>query len=82
MLDSATKDGLYIQLSTQKDKRKGAKCRNPREKVVIPGYSLETAKRFDNKSIVYRNLGLNFIDEVDCGVKTTSQVFVKVPMMQ
>ncbi len=28
-----------------------------------PGYSLETAKRFDNKSIAYRNLGLNVTDK-------------------
>jgi len=59
VLDSATKDGLNIQLSAQKGKRKGAKCRNP----LFPGYSLETAKRFDNKSIAFRSLGLIVIGE-------------------
>ena len=47
-----------------------------------PGYSLETAKRFDNKSIAYRNLGLIVIDEGDCIIKPTLPVFEKVPMMQ
>jgi hypothetical protein len=42
-----------------------------------PGYSLETAKGFDNKSIAYRNL-----DDVDCSIKPTLPVFEKVPMMQ
>jgi hypothetical protein len=63
MLDSATKDGLNIQLSSQKDKRKGAKCRNPTKRSLFPGYSLETAKRFDNKSIAFRSLGLIVIGE-------------------
>ncbi len=82
MLDSATKDGLDIQLSAQKDKRKGAKCRNPSKRSLFPSYSLETAKRFDNKSIAYRNLGLIVIDEGDGSIKPTSHVFEKVPMMQ
>ena len=82
MLDSATKDGLNIQLSAQKDKRKGAKCRNPSKRSLFPGYSLETAKRFDNKSIAYRNLGLIVIGEGDCSIKPTLPVFEKVPMMQ
>lgn len=47
-----------------------------------PGYSFETAKRFDNKSIAYRNLGLIVIDEGDGSIKLTSHVFEKVPMMQ
>ena len=47
-----------------------------------PGYSLETAKRFDNKSIAYRNLGLIVIGEWDCSIKPTLPVFEKVQMMQ
>ena len=66
----------------QKNKRKGAKCRNPSKRSLFPGYSLETAKRFDNKSIAYRNLGLIVIDEGDGSIKLTSHVFEKVPMMQ
>ena len=66
----------------QKDKRKGAKRRNPSKRSLFPGYSLETAKRFDNKSIAYRNLGLIVIDEGDGSIKLTSHVFEKVPMMQ
>ncbi len=49
---------------------------------LFPGYSLETAKRFDNKSIAYRNLGLIVIGEGDCSIKPTLPVFEKVPMMQ
>lgn len=71
-----------MQLSSQKDKRKGAKCRNPSKRSLFPGYSFETAKRFDNKSIAYRNLGLFVIGEGDCSIKPTLPVFEKVPMMQ
>ena len=74
-------DLIYSYLAKKTNvKELNVKIRSKRS--LIPGYSLETAKRFDNKSIAYKNLGLIVIGEGDCSIKPTLPVFEKVQMMQ
>ncbi|MGB6672567.1 MAG: hypothetical protein WBE34_09045 [Candidatus Nitrosopolaris sp.] len=44
LLDSATKDGLKIRLSIQKDKRQGAKCRNPSKRSLSRLFTRDSKK--------------------------------------